>query len=117
MSIIMGNDLEIKKKELKDKLENELYVERYDTFKETVTLLNEALINIGINYTYNYDTFCSDFTLQCLKYLDLHPDVDLTDANQIVLHTLKIVMLMIEVVKNKTEENDKFNIQMDKQDI
>lgn len=105
----MTNDLETRKKELKYKLENELYVERYDTFKESVKLLNEALINIGINYTYTYDVFCLDFTKECLNYLDQNPEVDLTDANQIVLHTLKIVMSMIEATKNKIERYDKLD--------
>lgn len=111
----MGEDLENKKRDLKHKLENELYVERYDTFKESVILLNEALVDIGINYTYTYDVFCSDFTSQCLKYLEQYPDVDLTDAEHVVLHTLKIVMLMIDVAKNKTVKYDRIDSQIDTQ--
>lgn len=94
-------EIEIKKKELKDKLENSLYVERYDTFKESVELINLSLISFRINHQYNYNEFCSEFTEACLEYVEKHPDVDMTDAKQIIIYTLPIVMSIVEKAKNK----------------
>jgi hypothetical protein len=97
----MDEDLEKKKKEIKDKLENELYVERYSTFRESVELINAALDSFGINYQYTYNVFCKDFTSECLNYIDKHPNVDMTDPRQMMTYTFPIVMSIVENVKNK----------------
>lgn len=94
-------DVEKQKREIKLKLENELYVDRYDSFKESVFLINEALKSFNINYQYSYDEFCADFTQECLKYIDEHPTVDMTAPKEMMLYTLPIVMAIIENTKNK----------------
>lgn len=99
-------DIEFKKKELKDKLENELYVEKYSTFKNSIFLINEALKSFNINYQYTYDTFCADFTYECLKYQDENPNVDMTSATEIMLYIYPIIISIIDKTKNKYGTND-----------
>jgi len=82
-------------------LESELYVERYDTFKESVKMINMALQAFNVNYQYVYDDFCTDFTNECVNYIDEHPDVDMRDPGQMSIYTLPIIMSMVENVKNK----------------
>jgi hypothetical protein len=96
----MDESVEKKKKDLREKLENELYVDRYDTFKESVELLNAALKSFNINYQYSYDEFCVDFTNQCLKYIDDHPSADMSDPRQMMVYTLPIIMSIVEEAKN-----------------
>lgn len=102
------NDIEERKRELKQKLENDLYVDRYSSFKESVYLINEALKAFDINYEYTYNQFCSDYTDNCMRYMDEHPQVDLNDPGQIMVHTLPILLVMIDDLKNKYGlKNDK----------
>lgn len=103
----MGNsnveekDIQIKKKELKDKLENELYVDTYSTFKNSISLINEALKSFDINYQYTYDKFCIDFTEECLLYQDEHPNVNMTSSIEIMLYIYPIV---ISIINKKKKE-------------
>lgn len=97
----MNDDIEKRKKELQIKLESELYVDRYDTFKQSVLLINKALIYFNIEFEYTYDVFCADFTEECLKYMDDHPDIDMMDPNEMITSVFPIVMSMIKNVKNK----------------
>jgi hypothetical protein len=97
----MGNDTLKQKQEIRSKLESELYVERYDTFKESVKMINMALQAFNVNYQYVYDDFCTDFTNECVNYIDEHPDVDMRDPGQMSIYTLPIIMSMVENVKNK----------------
>jgi len=103
-------ELEDKKRIIKHKLENELFVDRYSTFKESVDLINTALENFGIDYHYNYNEFCTDFMTECLKFMDDHPEVDLEDTKQMAFAMLPIIMTMIFNVTQKNNppiEEDK----------
>lgn len=111
------DEIEERKKELRHKLENDLYVDRYSTFKESVALINEALKSFEINYEYTYNEFCSDYTDHCLKYMDEHPHVDLNDPSQIMIHTLPILLVMIDDLKNKYGYNDKSNSENTEQQV
>lgn len=93
--------LEDRKKEFKDRLINELFVERYDTFKESVTLINEALTVLKIDYKYSYDEFCTDYVEECMIYMDENPKVDMMDQNQLYFYALPIIISMIDKIKNK----------------
>jgi len=97
----MNDDVESKKKELKERLESDLYVDRYSSFRESVELINKALESFNINYQYTYNEFCSDFTNECLKYIDEHPKVDMTDPQQMMVYTFPIVMSIVDRAKNK----------------
>jgi len=94
-------DLELRKKEFKDRLTNELFIERYDSFKESIILINMALESFRIDYQYTYDQFCIDYTNECMEYMDNHPDVDMMDPTQLYFYTLPIVMSIVEKAKNK----------------
>lgn len=94
-------DLEERKKEFKERLINELFIERYSSFKESLSLINEALDNININHQYNYDEFCTDYTEACLEFMDKHIHVDMMDPKQIHFYTLPILINILEKVKNK----------------
>ena len=95
------NDLESRKRELKEKLENELYVDRYSTFKECVDLINGALDTFKINYNYTYNEFCAEFTEECLNYMDTHPNADMNDTRQMMIYIFPMIMSMLEKSKNK----------------
>lgn len=97
----MENEINKHKEELRLKLETELYVEKYDTFKQSVEMLNLALDSFGINYNYNYNEFCEAFTNECMEYIDNHPNVNLLDPIQISVYTLPIILSMVEKTKNK----------------
>ena len=97
----MIDDIEERKKDLKEKLEVDLYVDRYSTFKESVELINQALETFNVNYQYLYNEFCVEFTNECLKYLDDHPDADMLDPGYMMVYTMPIVMNMINNAKNK----------------
>lgn len=96
-------DLEDKKKFIKETLEKDLYVNRYETFKESVFLINEALKSFDINYEYTYDQFCVDFTEECLNYQENNPNIDMRDPEQMLFYTFPIVISIIEKAKIKSE--------------
>jgi hypothetical protein len=96
-----SEDLEERKKEFKERLVNELFVERYASFKESIELINETLENFNINHRYNYDEFCTDYTDACMEYMDKHRHIDMMDPKQLYLYTLPILINIIEKVKNK----------------
>jgi len=108
-------EIELKKKNVKEKLENELYVDRYNTFKESVELINTALDIFKIDYHFTYNDFCSEFTNECLNYIDEHPTVDMLDTRQMMVYAFPIIMSIINNAKNKHElKNDQSNIETDK---
>jgi len=94
------NNIEERKKEFKERITNELFVERYDSFKESISLINLALSNYNINYQYTYDQFCSDYIDECIDYMDKHPNVDMMDAKQLYFYTLPIIISIIDKAKN-----------------
>jgi len=97
----MKNNILEHKQDVKFKLESELYVEGYGLFKNSVELINLALECFGINHQYDYDEFCTDFTIECLEYIDKHPNINLLDPEQMSYYTLPIILSLIEKVKNK----------------
>jgi hypothetical protein len=88
-------ELNERKKDLKERLENDLYVNRYDTFKQSVFFINKSLDFFNINHKYTYDEFCIDFTNECLDFMEKNPDVDMQDPKQIVIFIPTIVMSMM----------------------
>lgn len=96
----MDKKIEERKRIIKEKLSNDLYVERYETFKESVVLINKAMDIFNINYHYDYNSFCRDFTEETMRYIDNNPDVDITEYSQMYIYTPLIVMSMIERVKD-----------------
>lgn len=97
----MDRKIEERKRIIKEKLSNDLYVERYDTFKESVVLINRAMDIFDINYQYDYNSFCRDFTEETMKYIENNPDVDISEYSQMYIYTPLIVMSLIEKIKNK----------------
>jgi len=97
----VDEDIESKKEKFKDRLINELFVERHSTFKESVELINMALSEFKINYQYSYDDFCTDYLKECLNYMDVNPDVDMMNPNQLATHTLPIVLSIVDRIKNE----------------
>lgn len=106
-------DNEEKINEIKEKLED-LFVNRYDTFKESVKLINDALRAFDINYEFTYNDFCSTFSEKCFEYMRINSDIDITDPKQMMVHTLPIIISVIEDVKNKhgfkNDQSDSKNI-------
>lgn len=103
-------EIERKKENIKKKLETELYVERYDTFKKSVEFLNKSLESFGINYQYTYDNFCVDFTNECMDFIENYPEIDLMNSNRMMLYTLPILINIIEKAKNNYGfKNDKIS--------
>lgn len=100
---INKEEFEERKKEFKERIETELFVERYDTFKESVVLINEALKMLKINYQYSYDEFCSEYVEQCLLYMDKHPNIDMMDAKQLYFYTLPIIISLLVKAKNELQ--------------
>jgi Mg-chelatase subunit ChlI len=114
----MNEELEKRKKDLRDRLESELYVERYDTFKESVQLINQALEFFKIDHNYTYDEFCQDFTEECMKYMDEHPKSDMQDPRQMMLSVFPIVMSIIDRSKEKYGfKNDKLDSENTEQKV
>jgi hypothetical protein len=114
----MNEDIESVKMEIKQKLENDLYVDRYSTFKESVALINQALTSFNINYQYTYNEFCSDFTNECLNYIEQNPTVDLTDPRQLMIHTLPMILSIVDKAKNKYGfRNDNSNSENTEQQV
>jgi len=97
----MENEIQKHKDEVRLKLESELYVENYETFNQSVIMLNLALESFGINHQYNYDGFCKDFTEECMDYIDKHPKVNLLDPIQISFYTLPIILSLVEKARTK----------------
>lgn len=95
------NDLEKRKKEFTERLTNDLFVERYDSFKESIELINMALENFGIDHKFNYNEFCKTYIEESMIYLDNNPTVDLMDSHQLYFHTLPILMNILEKTRNK----------------
>lgn len=105
-----SSELDKKKKDLKERLENELYVDRYSTFKESVDLINLALESFGINYQYTYNSFCNDFTVECMEFLEEYPNVDMNDPQNMVIYTLPIIMSILKKKQIKYgSKDDKLN--------
>lgn len=97
----MEKDINKHKEEVRLKLESELYVESYESFKQSVEMLNLALESFGINHKYDYDGFCTAFTDECLEFIDSHKGIDLLNPSQISFYTLPIILSMVEKAKNK----------------
>lgn len=95
------DELEEKKREFKERIEIELFVERYDTFKESVVLINEALKIIKIDYQFTYNEFCSEYIEECMNYMDKHPNIDMMDPKQLYFYTLPIIISLLEKTKIK----------------
>jgi len=91
--------VEERKIELKDKLENELYVERFFSFKESLNTINNVFNCFNIKFQYDYNGFCSDFTKECLDYLEKNPDIDMTSPKEMMMCTFPIFLSMIEKKK------------------
>ena len=97
----MSKNIEDRKKEIREKLVNDLFVEKYSTFKESVELINQAFDIFNINYQYTYDKFCQDFTDETMKYVDDNPNIDITGYKEMYLSTPLIVMSLINKIKNE----------------
>jgi len=114
----MNEELEKKKTDLRERLESELYVERYDTFKESVDLINKALEFFKIDHKYTYDEFCQDFTTECMKYMDENPKTDMNDPRQMAISIFPIVMSIVDRTKDKYGfKNDKLDSKNTEQEV
>jgi len=99
--MIDKNEIEKRKQEIKDRLFNDLFVEKYDDFKESVKMINKAFEAFDINYQYDYNTFCKDFTDETMLYIDENPEVDITSYKEMFMSTPIIVSSLIKKIKDK----------------
>lgn len=78
-------NIEEKKKEILDRL-SELFVDRYDFFKETVDKLNELLARYDVDFQYDYNTFCKEYIDKCMTILEENPEIDVTDNKYFLVY-------------------------------
>ena len=85
-----------KKEEVKRRLENYLFVDKYDIFKKTIDQLNEFFKLAKIDYQYTYDEFCKELTEEFMKNLTNNPDIDIDDLYQISKLSIEVVSSLIK---------------------
>jgi len=94
-------EIKERKKDIKEKLFNDLFVERYDTFKNSVILINKVFESFNINYQYTYNTFCKDFAEEIMEFMDQNPNVDISEYDKIFVFTPIILMSLINKIKDE----------------
>ena len=94
--------LEDRKREIRELLVNNLFVERYESFKESVDLINKAFESFELDFRYSYNNFCDDFLKECMSFMDNHSDIDIRDPKKMYVYTPIIVMHMITKVGEST---------------
>lgn len=95
------SEIEKRKNEIRERLFNDLFVDRYDDFKESVKMINKAFESFNINYQYDYNTFCRDFAEETMIYIEDNPDVDLTQYKEMFMSTPIIVSSLVRKIKDK----------------
>lgn len=102
-------DIQDKKDEISEKL-SEIFVEKYDFFKETIDKLNELFVKYGIDFQYDYNSFCKEYIDKCTGVLDENPDIDLTSDKYFLVYGVITANMVSEKEKKYGKDvgqNDK----------
>ena len=79
---------------LKTKLET-AFVDNYDDINTAKTKINEYFIDVGIDYKYDYNTFCKDFIKESLFIVNRIDNVEKLDLNNF------IYIVLTNLISNK----------------
>jgi len=74
------------KKELINLSLSNVFVEKYDFFKDTIKKLNEIFIKYEVNFQYDYNTFCKEYIEKCMNIIDNDPSIDLTSDKYFLVY-------------------------------
>jgi hypothetical protein len=85
----------VEKKEMFDKILNELNLTLSETFKSDTL--------------YKYDEFCEDYLRLTKDFFKRHPEVDYNDLNMVSFYTNIIIGELFLNLKTKYEKNDRTN--------
>lgn len=80
----------------------DIYVEHHDEFKKCVDEINNVFKILDMDFKYNYDGFCSDYTEECLKFFKKNPDLDFFDLGLIPFYNSIIVSELIVKIKKQS---------------
>jgi len=82
---------------------SEIFVEKYDFFKDTIDKLNDVFIKYNVDFQYDYNTFCKEYIDKCLSVIDHNPDIDLlSDKYFLVYGIVSASMVSDKQKKYKT---------------
>lgn len=96
-----------RKEELIEKL-SEIFVNKYNSFKESIEKINIVFKEHNIQYQYTYNDFCREYIERCIEYMDNNPNIDLNDNNgEYFLIYTDITTSMILDKEKYYNENDK----------
>jgi phosphoenolpyruvate carboxylase len=93
-----------KKKDIEIKL-SEIFVEKYDFFKDTINKINELFKKYDIDFQYDYNSFCKEYINKCKNVIDENPDIDLTSNKYFLIYGI-ISASMISDKKNLNNKNE-----------
>jgi len=93
-----------KKKDIEIKL-SEIFVEKYDFFKDTINKINELFKKYDIDFQYDYNSFCKEYINKCKNVIDENPDIDLTSNKYFLIYGI-ISASMVSDKKNLNNKNE-----------
>lgn len=93
-----------KKKDIEIKL-SEIFVEKYDFFKDTINKINELFKKYDIDFQYDYNSFCKEYINKCKDVIDENPDIDLTNNKYFLIYGI-ISASMVSDKKNLNNKNE-----------
>jgi hypothetical protein len=95
--------IEEKKKNISNKLSN-LFVEKYDFFKDIIEKINNIFDKYNIDFQYDYNTFCKEYIDKCILIIDDNPDIDLENNDYFIVYGVISASMIID--KKLTNKND-----------
>jgi len=93
-----------KKKLISDKL-SEIFVDKYDFFKDTIDKLNKIFNKYGVDFQYDYNTFCKEYIDKCKSIIDERPDIDLMSDKYFLVYGI-ITASMVEDKRKKYSDSN-----------
>ena len=74
------------KKNMITKRLSEIFVEKYDFFKDTIDKLNVIFIKYNVDFQYDYNTFCKEYIEKCNAIIDKDPEIDLMNDKYFLVY-------------------------------
>ena len=73
---------------------NEIFVEKYNIIKKSVTEINKKIKEMDIDFSYEYDEFCLEYKKEMIGIIEENPDMELNDGTMFMLnHSILLKML------------------------
>jgi len=84
---------------------SEIFVEKYDFFKDTIDKLNDVFIKYNVDFQYDYNTFCKEYIKKCKAVIDKDPEIDLMNDKYFLVYGIISASMVNDKNKKYGKEN------------